>query len=98
MDVVDVDEEDVPGGEVMGGKGIQIDLLHRRLGHTSKSVMERLVREGMVRGLEDGSSLCVRDAKWVEQATFDTREKIQSLERRNLWSSSTQTLLGRSNL
>ena len=50
VDVVDVDEEDVSGGEVLGGKGIQINLLHRRLGHTSKSVMERLVREGMVRG------------------------------------------------
>ena len=41
-------------GEVLGGKGVQMDLLHRRLGHTSQSVMERLVREQMVRGLEEG--------------------------------------------
>lgn len=41
-------------GEVLGGKGVQMELLHRRLGHTSKSGMERLVREHMVRGLEDG--------------------------------------------
>ena len=41
-------------GEVLGGKGIQMELLHKRLGHTSQSVIERLVREQMVRGLEDG--------------------------------------------
>ena len=41
-------------GEVLGGKGVQMDLLHRRLGHTSQSVMERLVREQIVRGLEEG--------------------------------------------
>ena len=41
-------------GEVLGGKGVQMDLLHRRLGHTSQSVIERLVREQMVRGLEEG--------------------------------------------
>ena len=29
--------------EVLGGKGIQIELLHRRLGHTSQSVIDRLV-------------------------------------------------------
>ena len=29
-------------------------LLHRRLGHTSQSVIERLVRDQMVRGLEEG--------------------------------------------
>ena len=41
-------------GEVLGGKGVQMELLHRRLGHTSQSVIERLVREQMVRGLEEG--------------------------------------------
>ena len=41
-------------GEVLGAKGVEMDLLHRRLGHTSQSVMERLVREQMVRGLEEG--------------------------------------------
>ena len=40
--------------EVLGGKGIQMELLHRRLGHTSQSVIDRLVREQMVRGLEEG--------------------------------------------
>ena len=40
--------------EVLGGKGIQIELLHRRLGHTSQSVIDRLVREQMVRGFEKG--------------------------------------------
>ena len=42
------------GAEVLGGKGIQMELLHRRLGHTSQSVIDRLVREQMVRGLEEG--------------------------------------------
>ena len=41
-------------GEVPGAKGIQMELLHKRLGHTSQSGMERLVREQMVRGLEEG--------------------------------------------
>ena len=41
-------------GEVLGGKGVQMELLHKRLGHTSQSVIERLVREQMVRGLEEG--------------------------------------------
>ena len=41
-------------GEVYGAKGLQMELLHKRLGHTSKSGMERLVREKMVRGLEEG--------------------------------------------
>ena len=41
-------------GEVLGAKGIQMELLHKRLGHTSQSGMERLVREQMVRGLEEG--------------------------------------------
>ena len=40
--------------EVLGGKGIQMELLHRRLGHTSQSVIQRLVRDQMVRGLEEG--------------------------------------------
>ena len=40
--------------EVLGGKGIQMELLHKRLGHTSQSVIDRLVREQMVRGLEEG--------------------------------------------
>ena len=30
-------------GEVLGGKGIQMELLHKRLGHTTQSGMERLV-------------------------------------------------------
>ena len=51
-------DEDEGGGEVevevLGGKGIQIELLHKRLGHTSQSVIDRLVREQMVRGLEEG--------------------------------------------
>ena len=31
-----------------------MELLHKRLGHTSQSVIDRLVREQMVRGLEEG--------------------------------------------
>ena len=49
-DAVDSEVE----GEVLGGKGVQMELLHRRLGHTSQSVIERLVRDQMVRGLEEG--------------------------------------------
>ena len=41
-------------GEILGGKGISMELLHKRLGHTSQSGMERLVREQLVRGLEEG--------------------------------------------
>ena len=41
-------------GEVLRGKGVQMDLLHKRLGHTSQSGIERLVWEQMVRGLEEG--------------------------------------------
>ena len=41
-------------GEILGGKGITMELLHRRLGHTSPGGMERLVREQLVRGLEAG--------------------------------------------
>ena len=41
-------------GEVLGAKGVEMDLLHKRLGHTSLSVMDRLVREQMVWGLEEG--------------------------------------------
>ena len=41
-------------GEVLGGKGVRMELLHKRLGHTSQSVIERLVREQMVRGLGEG--------------------------------------------
>ena len=37
-------------GEVLGGKGITMELLHRRLGHTSQGGLERLVREQLVRG------------------------------------------------
>ena len=45
--VEDSECADVLGGEgeVLGGKGVQLELLHKRLGHTSHSVMERLVRE-----------------------------------------------------
>ena len=39
---------------MLGGKGISMELLHKRLGHTSQSGMERLVREQLVRGLEEG--------------------------------------------
>ena len=46
--------ENVLEGEVLGGKGISVDLLHKRLGHTSQSGLERLVREQMVRGVEEG--------------------------------------------
>ena len=41
-------------GEVLGAKGISMELLHKRLGHTSQGGMERLVQEQMVRGLEEG--------------------------------------------
>ena len=41
-------------GEVLGAKGISMELLHKRLGHTSRGGMERIVREQLVRGLEDG--------------------------------------------
>ena len=45
-------DEDEGGGEVetgvLGGKGIQIEHLHRRLGHTSQSVIGKPVREQMV--------------------------------------------------
>ena len=41
-------------GMVLGVKGFQMELMHKRLGHTSLSGMERLVREQIVRGLEDG--------------------------------------------
>ena len=41
-------------GEVFGGKEIQLELLHKRLVHTSHTVIERPVREQMVRGLEEG--------------------------------------------
>ena len=46
--------DDVDEGEILGAKGVQMELLHKRLGHTSQSGMERLVREQMVRGLEEG--------------------------------------------
>lgn len=45
---------DIVDGEVLGAKGIQIDMLHRRMGHTYKSGLERLVREQLMRGVEDG--------------------------------------------
>ena len=41
-------------GEILGGKGITMELLHKRLGHTSQGGLERLVREQLVRGLEAG--------------------------------------------
>ena len=41
-------------GEVLGGKGITMELLHRRLGHTFQGGLDRLVREQLVRGLEAG--------------------------------------------
>ena len=47
-------EKGVIEAEILGGKGVNMELLHKRLGHTSQSVLERLVREQMVRGLEEG--------------------------------------------
>ena len=41
-------------GEVRGGKGISMEMLHKRLGHTSQGGMERLVREHLVTRLEEG--------------------------------------------
>lgn len=41
-------------GEALGGEGVQMELLHERLGHTSQSGMERLNREQTVRGFEEG--------------------------------------------
>ena len=41
-------------GEILGGKRVQMELFQKRLGHTSQSVIVRLVREKMVRGLEEG--------------------------------------------
>ena len=48
-------EEGETEAEVLGAKGIQMELLHRRLGHTLQSVIQRLVRDQMVRGLEEGA-------------------------------------------
>ena len=48
------EEDGYMEGEVLGETGVQMELLHRRLGHTSQSGMERLVKAQMVRGLEDG--------------------------------------------
>ena len=41
-------------GEVLGGKGVQMDVLQKRLGQTSQSGIKRLVLEQMVKGLEEG--------------------------------------------
>ena len=51
---VECADESEGEGEVLYGKGIQMELLHKHLGHTSQSVMESFVREQMVRGLEEG--------------------------------------------
>ena len=63
-------DENEGGGEaeakVLGGKGIQMELLHGRLGHTSQSVINRLVREQMVRGLEGGCEGGVRDVQGLQ--------------------------------
>ena len=48
-------EDCVMGAEVLGTKGISMELLHKRLGHTSLSFMQRLVKCQMVRGLEEGA-------------------------------------------
>ena len=56
-------------GEVLGGKGVTMDLLHRRLGHTSQGGLERLVREQLVRGLEVGIHRCWSGA--VAKGTWD---------------------------
>ena len=82
-------------GEVLGGKGVQMDLLHRRLGHTSQSVIERLVREQMVRGLEEGVKgefgMC-RGCKMGRSSENSHPKKTQSSGRRNLSSSFTEIL------
>ena len=39
-----LNENEEVGEELLGGKGIQMELMHKRLGHTSQSVIERLVR------------------------------------------------------
>ena len=36
---------------------INVNLLHRRVGHLGKAGMERMAREGLVRGLEGGLGL-----------------------------------------
>lgn len=41
-------------GEILGGEGVQMELLHGRLAHTSKSVMERLARDELATGLKEG--------------------------------------------
>lgn len=52
--VKEIEIDECVGAEVLGAKGVSMELLHKRLGHTSESVIHRLVREGMVRGLEEG--------------------------------------------
>ena len=48
-----VNKDEEMEGEALGGKDISMELLHKRLGHTSQRGMERLVREQLVRGLEE---------------------------------------------
>ena len=38
-------KEDVMEGEVLGGKGISMELLHKRLGHTSQGGMKTWLKE-----------------------------------------------------
>ena len=47
------------GAEVFGGKGVQMELLHRRLGHTCKRGLERLVKDGLGMGC-----FMARERKW----------------------------------
>ena len=82
-------------GEVLGGKGITMELLQRRLGHISQGGLERLVREQLVRGLEagiQGDLGCARAARWGNQVSRSTHENLRSIEHRCHWSWSTQTL------
>ena len=66
-------KEDVMEGEVLGGKGISMELLHKRLGHTSQGGMERLVREQLVRGLIPPGSAIRPDHSREDLRVFTTQ-------------------------
>lgn len=82
---------------------MSMELLHRRLGHTAQSGMERLMREQMVRGLEEGikgDSMfrgCAGDARWESQVKESTLGRTQSTELPNNWSWCTLKYYGHSN-
>ena len=82
------------GGEALRAKGIQMELLNKRLGHTSQSVMERLVRDQMVRGLVRVLSVtwgCAGGAKWVEGVMCHTLGRIRIIGPRSDWNSFIRT-------